>query len=94
MKDKTPETDEFETLRDAMNTSVHSDYFEALALCRKLEVERDEARKLAAENDDHADRWFMNCARYKRERDEARRVAKQYADAYGGAFDLPWEERL
>ena len=25
------------------------------------------------------------------ERDEARRVATQYADAYGGAFDLPWE---
>jgi len=47
MKDKTPETDEFETLRDAMNTSVHSDYFEALALCRKLEVERDEAREEA-----------------------------------------------
>ena len=47
MKDKTPETDEFETLRDAMNTSVHSDYFEALALCRKLEVERDEARQIA-----------------------------------------------
>ena len=47
MKDKTPETDEFETLRDAMNTSVHSDYFEALALCRKLEEERDEARQIA-----------------------------------------------
>jgi len=49
MKDKTPETDEFETLRDAMNTSVHSDYFEALALCRKLEEERVEARKEAKE---------------------------------------------
>lgn len=40
---ETPETDEFETLRDAMNTRVWSDYFEALALCRKLEVERDVA---------------------------------------------------
>ena len=44
---ETPETDEFETLRDAMNTRVWSDYFEALALCRKLEVERDEAREEA-----------------------------------------------
>ena len=63
---ETPETDEFETLRDAMNTRVWSDYFEALALCRKLEVERDEARE----------------------------VATVYANAYGGAFDLPWRKAL
>jgi len=25
------------------------------------------------------------------ERDEARKVAEEYADEYGGAYDLPWE---
>ena len=58
MKDKTPETDEFETLRDAMNTSVHSDYFEALALCRKLEEERDEARQIAEAYQDFDGSWL------------------------------------
>jgi hypothetical protein len=55
---ETPETDEFETLRDAMNTRVWSDYFEALALCRKLEVERDEARQIAETYQDFDGSWL------------------------------------
>lgn len=41
----TPETDDHESCRDAMSTRASSDYFSTLELCRKIERERDDARR-------------------------------------------------